>query len=171
MVRTRFVDLNAANIYHQLATYLVRNGYGHQQYSVYGGRSTLLRTFATMTQLRIAVLPPGIIPSVLRKMQIYEIPHQSLVFDHQMSLGGAYNADLIYPTPSHLAAPPGPNAPFHLGTRISNLPGPQQWGELIGQPGRYVRGSWIPHFVRDVESSWDADNWRIPNTNDPPLEH
>jgi hypothetical protein len=131
-----------ATIYREIANHMMANGFGREQYSVWHRDLSAAFTWATMTDLR-EIRPRGIISTVLRRLEMFEVTLPNLfIVTQDVQLGGNLSPRLLGPTPANLAHGPQLGVP----------------------PGMWPTGpnDALPFGVRHVfPEAWDHNNWRV----------
>jgi len=111
---------STAPVYIRIRDLLQTRGYVHPQGSVYQRLNTLAgATWLDMMAMR-AIAPIGLLPSVLKAIQMFHIAQPIMVSTNQMILGGAYSPQLLGPTPTNLV--PANVAAVHMNAAPNPLP-------------------------------------------------
>jgi hypothetical protein len=130
----------SASVYREIGDQLTEDGYGREQYSVWQRYTTAMQAWTNMLDLR-QIRPRGVLATVVRRLEMFHVPEpQLLIVTDDVRLGGIFSPIIVGPTPAGLSqgiggAPPAlwPNGP----------------------------GDELPSGVRDIDGSWDPNNWRL----------
>lgn len=146
--KQRLIKTIIASVYKTVCDYMRALGYVHAQYSVWHALDVAsLMVFHHMIAYR-QLWPSGIIPSVLRRLQMYHLPNVvDFVHDVRMILGGVACPGPLSPTPARLCQT------FQLGL-VGNVNPPN------GYP--FNTDANLPHGVRRTATSRNPVNWRLP---------
>ncbi|PAV17462.1 hypothetical protein PNOK_0752600 [Pyrrhoderma noxium] len=94
-------QMHRSQLYRTIQKFLTQYGFYRAQYSVWQCSQPAVSCWSRMMSFR-CLLPPGVFPTVIRRLEMFLIPWDFLIVTDDVTLGGRYYPYLIYRTPTGL---------------------------------------------------------------------